>query len=192
MGIWDRLFGGRFTMPPPETTELSDSECFKALRPELPEQRRALKSLLELLLVRLPAEERGRLERRILRKLKEGECPETALYEGLIDDRRGQKLEQLTLMVCDYRGFDSFEYLAPILVRASGISAPFAYAHDGSKALPEVLAEFDVWLQKHGMRYLHMDTGGDECAGFVVEAQHVQPIMVLAKEADIGLSLENF
>ena len=82
MGIWDRLFGGRFTMPPPETTDLSDSECFKALRPELPEQRRALKSLLELLLVRLPGEERGRLERRIFRKLNEGDCPETALYEG--------------------------------------------------------------------------------------------------------------
>ena len=102
-------------MPPPETTDLSDSECFKALRPELPEQRRALKSLLELLLVRLPGEERGRLERRIFRKLNEGDCPETALYEGLTDDRRGQKLEQLTLMVCDFRGFDSFEYLAPIL-----------------------------------------------------------------------------
>lgn len=192
MGIWDRLFGGRFTMPPPETTELNDSECFKALRPELPEQRRALKSLLELLLVRLPAEERGRLERRILRKLKEGDCPETALYEGLIDDRRGQKLEQLTLMVCDYRGFDSFEYLAPILVRASGIPAPFAYAHDGGKVMPEVLAEFDVWLQKHGMRYLHMDTDGDEYAGFIVEAQHVHRAVELAKEADIRLSLESF
>lgn len=192
MGIWDRLFGGRFTMPPPETTDLSDSECFKALRPELPEQRRALKSLLELLLVRLPGEEQGRLERRILRKLREGECPETALYEGLIDDRRGQKLEQLTLIVCDYRGFDSFEYLAPILVRASGISALFAYAHDGSKAMPEVLAEFDAWLQKHGMRYLHMNTGGDEYAGFVVEAQHVHRIVELANQADIRLSLESF
>lgn len=192
MGIWDRLFGGRFTMPPPETTELSDSECFKALRPELPEQRRALTSLLELLLVRLPGEERGRLERRILRKLREGDCPETALYEGLTDDRRGQKLEQLTLMVCDFRGFDSFEYLAPILARASGISAPFAYAHNESKAMSEVLAEFDVWLQKHGMRYLHMNTGGDEYAGFVVEARHVQQAVELAKEADIRLSLESF
>lgn len=192
MGIWDRLFGGSFSMPPPDSTELSDSECFKALRPGLPEQLRALKSLLELLLVRLPAEERGRLERRILRKLREGDCPETALYEGLTDDRRGQKLEQLTLLVCDFRGFDSFEYLAPILVRASGISAPFAYAHDGSKTMPEVLAEFDVWLQKHGMRYLHMNTGGDEYAGFVVEAQHVQQTAELAKEADIRLSLESF
>lgn len=192
MGIWDRLFGGRFTMPPPETTELSDRECFKALRPELPEQRRALKSLLELLLIRMLGEERERLERRILRKLKEGDCTETALYEGLIDDRRGQKLEQLTLMVCDFRGFDSFEYLAPILARASGISAPFAYTHDGSQAMPEVLAEFDVWLQKHGMRYLHMNTGGDEYAGFVVEAQYVKQAVERAKEADIRLSLEGF
>ena len=179
-------------MPPPETTDLSDSECFKALRPELPEQRRALKSLLELLLVRLPGEERGRLERRIFRKLNEGDCPETALYEGLTDDRRGQKLEQLTLMVCDFRGFDSFEYLAPILARASGISDPFAYAHDGSQALAGALSEFDVWLQKYGMRYLHMNTDGDEYAGFVVEAQHVQRAVELAKEADIRLSLERF
>lgn len=179
-------------MPPPETTELSDRECFKALRPELPEQRRALKSLLELLLIRMPGEERGRLERRILRKLKEGDCPEAALYGGLTDDKRGQKLKQLTLMVCDFRGFDSFEYLAPILAQASGISAPFAYTHDGSQPMSDVLAEFDIWLQKHGMRYLYMNTGGDEYAGFVVEAQRVQQIVELAKEADIRLSLESF
>ncbi|WP_259696908.1 hypothetical protein [Pseudomonas brassicacearum] len=34
MGILDRLFGGRFTMPPPEETNLSASAIMKELRTE--------------------------------------------------------------------------------------------------------------------------------------------------------------
>lgn len=34
MGILDRLFGGRFTMPPPEETNLSASAILKEMRPE--------------------------------------------------------------------------------------------------------------------------------------------------------------
>lgn len=36
MGILDRLFGGRFTMPPPEETNLSASAIMKELRPGHP------------------------------------------------------------------------------------------------------------------------------------------------------------
>ena len=31
LGIWDRIFGGRFIMAPPEENDLSHSECFKAI-----------------------------------------------------------------------------------------------------------------------------------------------------------------
>lgn len=34
MGFLDRLFGGRFTMPPPEETNLSASAIMKEMRPE--------------------------------------------------------------------------------------------------------------------------------------------------------------
>ncbi len=34
MGILDKLFGGRFTMPPPEETNLSASAIMKELRSE--------------------------------------------------------------------------------------------------------------------------------------------------------------
>lgn len=47
MGILDRLFGGRFTMPPPEETNLSASAIMKELRPERsdPTQKKALEAL---------------------------------------------------------------------------------------------------------------------------------------------------
>ncbi|WP_244168305.1 DUF6630 family protein [Pseudomonas cuatrocienegasensis] len=192
MGIWDRIFGGSFSMPPPEGTNLSDSECFKALRPELPQQRRALKALLEAILICTPDAERSRLVRRALRKLDNGYCPSDALYEGLVEEKRGQKLNELALMACDFRGFDSFEYLAPHLVRASGITTPFVYSNNSLMTLAEVLTEFDLWLKPYGRRYLHLNTGGDEYVGFIAREERVAEIIVLAKEAMVQVSLENF
>lgn len=192
MGLLNRLFGGRFTMPAPEQTDLSDSECFRALRPDLPDQRRALKAFVEALLSRLPETERDRLLRRIIRKLNEGECASTAVCEGLIDDRRGQKLDHLTLMACDVRGADSFEYLVPHLVRAAGITTPYACSNISGLPLIEILSEFDRWLQTQGLRYLHMDTGGDEYVGFIAEQDRVTHLIELAKAADIPVSLQSF
>ncbi|WP_139207389.1 DUF6630 family protein [Phytopseudomonas flavescens] len=179
-------------MPAPEQTDLSDSECFKALRPDLPDQRRALKAFVEALLGRLPEAERDRLVRRIIRKLNKGECTSTAVYQGLIDDHRGQKLAHLTLMACDIRGLDTFEYLAPYLVRAAGISIPYIYSNANGLPLNEILSEFDCWLQPHGLRYLHMDTGGDEYAGFIVGQAQIAHLIELAKAADIPVSLQSF
>ena len=192
MGIWDRIFGGRFTMPPPEETDLSHSECFKALRPNLPHQRRALKAFAEAVLVRMPDAERSRLVRRVVRKLDGGECASTALYDGLIDEKRGQKLDDLALIACDFRGFDSFEYLAPYLVRASGVTTPFVSSNYSSMDMAHVLKAFDAWLQPYGRRYLHLDTGSDEYVGFITEVERVPEVVELAKEAALEVSLENF
>lgn len=140
----------------------------------------------------MPEAERTRLVRRILRKLNNGECTSTAVYEGLFDDRRGQKLDHLTLMACDIRGGDTFEYLAPYLVRAAGISTPYAYSNADGLPLAEILREFDRWLQPHGLRYMHIDTGSDEYAGFIVDQERVAHIIELAKEAAIQVSLQSF
>ncbi|WP_256663790.1 hypothetical protein [Pseudomonas sp. 9Ag] len=179
-------------MPPPDETDLSDSACFKALRPDLPHQRRALKALTEAILARTPETERGRLVRRVIRKLDGGECASTALYEGLVDDKRGQKLEELALISVDWRGFDSFEYLAPYLVRASGIDTPFAYSHEGHGPMPDVLKALDAWLEPHDRRFVHLHPGSDSYVGFITLKARVPEILELAHAAAIEVRLESF
>ncbi len=55
MGIFDRLFGGRFSMPAPDETDLSTAAIMKELRPcQNQEQEQALKTFAQTLLARVP------------------------------------------------------------------------------------------------------------------------------------------
>lgn len=194
MGILDRLFGGRFTMPPPEETDLSASAIMKELRsdPSDPEQEAALRSFTQALVAMMPEKEGARLVRRVMRRYAMGDDACSALTEGLLDDSKGQKLEHLALMSVDWKGFDSFEYLAPYLVSASGLKEPYVYTPNGTSTMPEVLAEFDRWLVQSDKRYLHLDSGGDNYDGFIVAAERVEEIMELAQHAGLKVSLESF
>ena len=85
MGILDRLFGGRFTLPPPEETAVSDAAIMRELHP----YRSGLKAFAQALLARLPEAERARLVRRVLRIYGSGQEPATALV-----DEHGIELEE--------------------------------------------------------------------------------------------------
>lgn len=61
MGILDRLFGGRFTLPPPEETTVSDAAIMRELHP----YRSELKAFAQAILARMPENERTRLVRRV-------------------------------------------------------------------------------------------------------------------------------
>jgi len=192
MGIFDRLFGGRFTLPPPDETELSDTAILRELRSQNAEQRQALKALLDLLLARLPIEEGARLHRRILRKYASEGDPYTAIADGLLDHYRGQKLEHLVLLSVDWKGFDGFGHLAPFLVKGSGVTEPFSFVHDGASSMAQVLEALDSWLVPFGKRYLHMDSGSDNYEGVIVEASQLQRIEELACLAGLRVGLQAF
>jgi hypothetical protein len=194
MGILDRLFGGRFTMPPPDETNLSAAAIMKELRPGSrdPQQEQAFKAFAQTLLACAPEKERTRLTRRIMRKYAIAESACTALSDGLLEDARGQKLEYLVLLSVDWRGYDEFEYLAPYLVKAAGQEEPYTYVHDGTSSMPEVLTNFDIWLTRFGKRFLHLDTGNDSYDGFIVDSQRVEEMTELATQAGIKVSLDSF
>lgn len=188
MGILDRLFGGRFTQPPPDEPPLSDAAIMRELHPF----RAELKAFTQSLLARLPEKEQARLVRRVMRFYGEGEEPSSALTEGLLDPDKGQSLEHLILLAIDWKGFDGFEYLAPYLTKACGIQEPYPYEQRGGMTVVQVLAEFDEWLTRFGKRYLHLNTGGDEYVGFIVDLDRVDIMIAMASDAGIQARLEAF
>lgn len=194
MGILDRLFGGRFTMPPPEETNLSASAIMKELRPERSDsgQKKALEAFAWALVAFIPEKEGARLVRRVMRRYAMGDDAPSALTEGFLNDPKGQKLEHLVLLSLDWRGYDVFEYQAPYLVSASGVKEPYACAREGASSMPEVLHNFDHWLVRFGKRYLHLDTGGENYDGVIVDADRLGAITELAGRAGINVSLESF
>ncbi|MFH6566941.1 MULTISPECIES: DUF6630 family protein [Pseudomonas] len=194
MGILDRLFGGRFTMPPPEETNLSASAIMKELRPERsdPSQKKALEAFSKTLVAVVPEKEGARLVRRVMRRYAMGDDASSALSEGFLNDSKGQKLENLVLLSMDWKGFDVFEYQAPYLVRASGLKEPYVYVQDGVSSMPEVLNDFDQWLARFGKRYLHLDFGDDNYEGVIVDTNRLEEIAELAGRAGIKVSFENF
>lgn len=194
MGILDRLFGGRFTMPPPEETNLSASAIMKELRPGPPDpaQKKALETFALALLAVVPEKEGARLVRRVMRRYAKGDDACSAFTDGLLDGSKAQKLEYLVLMSLDWKGFDVFEYQVAYLVSANQLKEPYVYVRNGASSMPEVLDEFDRWLVLFGKRYLHLDTGGDNYDGFIVDADRVEETIELASRAGIKVSLENF
>ena len=194
MGILDRLFGGRFTMPPPEETNLSASAIMKELRPGPidPARKKALEDFTQAMLAVVPEKEGARLVRRVMRRYAMGDDACGALTDGLLEGSKPQKLEHLVLMSVDWKAFDVFEYQAPYLVSANGLKEPYVYVRDGASSMPEVLAEFDRWLIRFDKRYLHLDSGSDNYDGFIVDADRVEETIELAGRAGIKVSLENF
>ena len=55
-----------------------------------------------------------------------------------------------------------------------------------------MLAEFDEWLARFSKRYLHLNTGGDEYVGFIVDADRLDIMIAMAKKAGIEARLETF
>ncbi|VVP85349.1 hypothetical protein PS907_03884 [Pseudomonas fluorescens] len=194
MGILDRLFGGRFTMPPPEETNLSASAIMKELRPGPPDpaQKKALETFALALLAVVPEKEGARLVGRVMRRYAMGDDACSAFTDGLLDGSKAQKLEHLVLMSLDWKGFDGFEYQVPYLVSANQLKEPYVYVRNGASSMPEVLDEFDRWLVRFGKRYLHLDSGGENYDGFIVDADRVEETIELASRAGIKVSLENF
>lgn len=93
MGLFDRLFGGRFTAPPPEETNVSDAEILRELHPRpSPEQRKALRELVEQLLTFTPEDERQRLIRRVDRRFNKRDGAQEAFSEGYLIARGGRRL----------------------------------------------------------------------------------------------------
>ncbi|WP_017530402.1 DUF6630 family protein [Pseudomonas fluorescens] len=193
MGFFDRLFGGRFTMPPPDETNASHAAIMREFRtPESKARKQALATLTETLLNAAPEPERARLVRRVLRKYAVDQDATSALTDGLLDPSRGQKLAYLALLNVDWRGFDGFQYLAPHLASASGVQEPYTYLHTGTRPMQAVLDSYDQWLTGFGKRFVHLDSGGDEYVGFIVDAQRVEATVELAQQAGVKVSLEGF
>lgn len=192
MGFFARLFGGRFTMPPPDETDASHAAIMREMRsPQYAAQKQALKLFTQTLLARTPEEESARLVRRVLRKYAADQDPASALTHGLLDSSRGQKLADLALLGVDWRGFDVFEYHAPYLVAASGVQAPYTYEHTGTRPMQEVLENFDQWLAGFGKRYLHLDSGDDDYVGFIVDAHSVESTLELAQQAGLHVTVQS-
>jgi hypothetical protein len=188
MGFLDRLFGGRFTQPPPDEPPLSDATIMRELHPF----RAELKAFTQSLLARLPEKEQARLVRRVMRLYGQGEEPSSALTEGVLDSDKGQSLEHIVLLAIDWKEFDGFEYLAPCLTKACGIRELYPYRQHEGLTVVQVLAEFDEWLTRFGKRFLHLNTGGDEYVGFIVDADRVDIMIGMAKDAGIEARLEAF
>ena len=188
MGLFSRLFGDRFTQPPPDEPRLSDAAIMRELYPFGAQ----LRTFTQALLARQPEKERARLVRRVSRYYNLGEDPVTALVSGLLDAEKGQLLNNMVLMAVDVDGFDDFKYLAPKLVEASGIYQIYAYTLEETPALMQVLIDFDQWLTGFGQRFLHVDTGGADYVGCIIEQDCVENLIALAKQAGIEARLDPF
>ncbi|WP_323158599.1 DUF6630 family protein [Pseudomonas viridiflava] len=58
--------------------------------------------------------------------------------------------------------------------------------------LEQVLTDFDLWLTGFGKRYLHVNTGGDEYVGCIVEADDVKSMIAMAQQAGVKTGLDAF
>lgn len=188
MGLFSRLFGDRFTQPPPDEPRLSDAAIMRELYPFGAQ----LRTFTQALLARQPEKERARLVRRVSRYYNLGEDPVTALVSGLLDAEKGQLLNNMVLMAVDVDGFDDFKYLAPKLVEASGIDQIYAYTLEETPALMQVLIDFDQWLTGFGQRFLHVDSGGADYVGCIIEQDCVENLIELAKQAGIDAGLDPY
>lgn len=146
-------------------------------------------TLLSTLFAHMPASESDRLARRIKRLFTDINGATEALSSGLLDDALGQKPEYLTLLSVDWRGFDGFEYLAPLAVKASGLEEAYEYRHKGQLEMVQVLAELDEWLAFRGRRYLHLESGSDTYEGVIVMSAQAPDIIRIARDAGIRFSL---
>lgn len=188
MSILNRLFGGWLRQPPPDEPSLRDVVITQELHHSWAE----LEAFTQSLLASLPEEEQSRLVQRVMRVYVQGEKPTSALTEGLLDADKGQSLEHLALLAVDWRGVDDFGYFAPYLVKACGIQELYPYEQSQAQTVVEVQAEFDDWLTKFGKRYLHLNTGGDEHVGFIVDADCVDIMVEKARKAGIEVRIEAF
>jgi hypothetical protein len=68
----------------------------------------------------------------------------------------------------------------------------YPYEQREGMTVVQVLVEFDEWLTKFGKRYLHLNTGGDEYVGFIVDADRVDIMIAMANDAGIQARLEAF
>ncbi|MGY2273108.1 DUF6630 family protein [Pseudomonas reactans] len=68
----------------------------------------------------------------------------------------------------------------------------YPYEQGEGKTIVKVLAEFDEWLARFGKLYLHLNTGGDEYVGFIVDADRLDIMIAMAKKAGIEARLETF
>ncbi|KFE52392.1 DUF6630 family protein [Pseudomonas syringae] len=186
MGFLDRLFGGHFTQPPPDDPPLSDAAIMRELHPF----RAELKAFTQSLLARLIEKEQARLVRRVMRFYGQGEEPSSAMKEGLLDRDKGKSLEHIVLLAIDWNEFDGFEYLAPCLTKACGIRGLYPYKQREGLTVVQVLAEFDEWLSRFGKRYVHLNACGDEYRGFIEDADRVDIMIAMAKDASIEAGLE--
>ncbi|KPA88101.1 hypothetical protein PF66_05333 [Pseudomonas asplenii] len=188
MGLFDRLFSGRFTQPPPDEPQLSDAAIMRELYPFAAQ----LKTFTHALLAHLPEKERARLVRRVSRYYNLGEEPATALVRGLLGTEKDPLPDHRVLMAVDVHGVNDFGYLAPKLLETSGIEQAYAYAGEETPTMVQVLVDFDQWLTRFAKRFLHVDTGGDEYVGCIVEQDGVENLMALAKQAGIDARLDPF
>ncbi|KAA8700187.1 hypothetical protein ALQ64_03967 [Pseudomonas cannabina] len=188
MGMLDRLFGGRFTQPPPDEPSLSDAAIMRELYP----YKAGLKAFTQNLLARIPEKEHARLVRRVMRYYSQGADPASALTEGLLDTDKGQSFEQLVLLAVDWKGFDSFEYMAPYFTKAAGIQELYIYEQADGLTVAQLLVRFDDWLTRFGKRYVHLNTDGDEYVGFIADADCVDHMIAMARDAGIEVRLETF
>jgi hypothetical protein len=92
----------------------------------------------------------------------------------------------------DWKGYDVFEYQVPFLVSASGLKAPYPYVREDATSMPQVLDNFDQWLARFGKRFLHLDSGGENYDGFIVDTDRLEDVIELAGRAGIHVRLESF
>ncbi|WP_409272799.1 hypothetical protein [Pseudomonas sp. KCJK9111] len=154
--------------------------------------RAELKAFAQALLAHLPENESARLVSRVSRYYSQGEDPATALATGLLVAEKGKPLDHPVFMAVDVRGFDDFEYLAPKLVEASGIERPYTYTQEGTPTMAQVLVDFDQWLIGAGKRFLHVDMGGSDYVGCIVNQECVDSLIALAKVAGTDAQLDPF
>lgn len=116
-----------------------------------------------------------------MRFYDQGEETSSALTEGFLDPDKGQLLQLLVLLAIDWKGFDGYEYLVPHLTKAYGIPELYPYEQREGISVVQVLAEFDELLARFTKRYLHLNTGGDEYVGFIMDADRLDIMIAMAK-----------
>lgn len=147
--------------------------------------RQALERFIVLVTAHLEEEERRRLVKGVLSPLHPGQTVEDAIQNGILDD--GQRTGQWLLLQVDWKAADEVEWQANELLLAAGIDDTWELDDEEEASVPQALLAFSSWVERHGMRLLHLDLGHDAYYALLMRQEKVDETLRAARDAGLIL-----
>ena len=96
------------------------------------------------------------------------------------------------LVSLDWKDLNHAKQMLSIAASAHNLNPEEGLRSIDANTVPDLLTEFDEWLQKHSYRFLHFDSKSDNYEGFIIESDHLAEVMKIANLLRIRTSLKHF